>query len=67
MSVDADILIIGAGFSGVGFAVQLRKLYPQATYEILEKADNIGGTWWVNTYPGCGCDVRIAQERQVND
>ncbi|KAJ5901101.1 hypothetical protein N7504_007094 [Penicillium tannophilum] len=57
MSVDSDILIIGAGFSGIGFAVQLQKLYPQATYEILEKADNIGGTWWVNTYPGCGCDV----------
>ncbi|KAJ5722026.1 hypothetical protein N7488_000061, partial [Penicillium malachiteum] len=57
MSVDSDVLIIGAGFAGLGFAVQLRKQYPKATYEILEKAENVGGTWWVNTYPGCGCDV----------
>lgn len=63
MSVDADIIIIGAGFSGIGFAVQLQKEFPQASYEILEKADNIGGTWWVNTYPGCGCDVRMKQIR----
>lgn len=57
MSVDTDSLIIGAGMSGIGFAVQLQKHYPQARYEILEKADDLGGTWWVNTYPGCGCDV----------
>lgn len=58
MSFDTDILIIGAGMSGIGLAVQLRKKYPQATYDIIEKSDNIGGTWWANTYPGCGCDVR---------
>jgi ribulose 1,5-bisphosphate synthetase/thiazole synthase len=59
MSVDTDILIIGAGSSGIAFAVQLQKQFPGAGYEILEKADNLGGTWWVNTYPGCGCDVSI--------
>ncbi|GAD97270.1 conserved hypothetical protein [Paecilomyces variotii No. 5] len=57
MSLDTEILIIGAGMSGVGFAIQLQKQYPQARYEIIEKADGLGGTWWVNTYPGCGCDV----------
>ncbi|KAL4888366.1 hypothetical protein BDV59DRAFT_211167 [Aspergillus ambiguus] len=57
MSVDTDVLIIGAGFSGLGFAIQLQKQYPQASFEIIEKTDNVGGTWWVNTYPGCGCDV----------
>ncbi|KAJ6004773.1 hypothetical protein N7540_012572 [Penicillium herquei] len=50
MSVDSDVLIIGAGFSGIGFAVQLQNQYPKATYEILEKAENIGGTWWVASH-----------------
>lgn len=59
VSVDTDILIIGAGSSGIAFAVQLQKQFPGASYEILEKADNLGGTWWVNTYPGCGCDVSV--------
>lgn len=57
MSVDIDVLIIGAGISGIGFAVQLQKKYPRVSFEIFEKAEGLGGTWWVNTYPGCGCDV----------
>lgn len=56
-SLDTDVLIIGAGMSGIGFAIQLQKKYPLATFEIVEKADDLGGTWWANTYPGCGCDV----------
>ncbi|DAA79656.1 TPA_exp: putative Flavin-binding monooxygenase [Trichophyton benhamiae CBS 112371] len=57
MSLDTDVLIIGAGMSGIGFAIQLQKDFPQASYEIFEKSNGLGGTWWVNTYPGCGCDV----------
>ena len=57
MALDTDVLIIGAGMSGLGFAVQFQKSYPQASYEIHEKSDNLSGTWWANTYPGCGCDV----------
>ncbi|KAL4753480.1 hypothetical protein BDW72DRAFT_190934 [Aspergillus terricola var. indicus] len=57
MLVDTDVLIIGAGMSGVGFAIQLQKKYPRITFEIYEKADELGGTWWANTYPGCACDV----------
>lgn len=57
MSLDTDVLIIGAGMSGLGLAIQLQKAFPQAGYEIIEKSDNLGGTWWSNTYPGCGCDV----------
>lgn len=60
MSLDTDILIIGAGMSGIGFAIKLQKQFPRAKYEIIEKAENLGGTWWVNTYPGCGCDVSIS-------
>ncbi|EEQ33015.1 hypothetical protein McanMca71_003734 [Microsporum canis] len=57
MSLDIDVLIIGAGMSGLGFAIQLQNDFPQASYEIIEKSDSFGGTWWANTYPGCGCDV----------
>ncbi|KAL4803222.1 hypothetical protein BDV18DRAFT_44806 [Aspergillus unguis] len=57
MLVDTDVLIIGAGLSGIGFAIRLKQKYPQATFEIYEKAEQVGGTWWANTYPGCACDV----------
>ena len=50
------ILIIGAGFSGLCLAIQLKKAgFPDFT--ILEKADRLGGTWRENTYPGAACDV----------
>lgn len=48
-------LIIGTGFSGLGMGIALRK--QGVDFLILEKADDIGGTWRDNTYPGCACDV----------
>lgn len=48
-------LIIGTGFSGLGMAIALQK--QGVEFLILEKADEIGGTWRDNTYPGCACDV----------
>ncbi|SEK68043.1 flavin-containing monooxygenase [Rhodococcus maanshanensis] len=50
------VLIIGAGFSGMGMAIQLLKA-GRSDFVILEKADEVGGTWRENTYPGCACDV----------
>lgn len=55
--LDTDIIIIGAGMSGLGFAVQLIRTYGTRNFEIIEKTDHIGGTWSANTYPGCGVDV----------
>jgi cation diffusion facilitator CzcD-associated flavoprotein CzcO len=49
--------IIGTGFSGLGAAIALRR----AGYRdlvLLERADDVGGTWRDNTYPGCRCDVQ---------
>lgn len=57
MLVDTDVIIIGGGMSGIGLAVQLRRNYKATSFEIFEKIDDIGGTWAVNTYPGCGVDV----------
>ncbi len=51
-----EIAIIGAGISGLCMAINLRKV-GITTFKIFEKADNVGGTWHDNTYPGCGCDV----------
>ncbi|GAC1531351.1 MAG: NAD(P)/FAD-dependent oxidoreductase [Marmoricola sp.] len=51
------IAIIGAGFSGLGMAVQLKKA-GMHDFVILERAEAIGGTWRDNTYPGCAVDVK---------
>ncbi len=50
------IAIIGTGFSGVGMAIRLKKEGEQ-DFVLLERDGEIGGTWNVNTYPGCRCDV----------
>jgi len=51
-----DILIVGAGFSGLIMALEARKR-GFGDIAILEKADDIGGTWRENTYPGVACDI----------
>src|SRR5690348_11929908 len=51
-----DVAIIGSGFSGLGVAVNLRRL-GNDNFVILERADAIGGTWRDNVYPGCAVDV----------
>lgn len=50
------VLIIGAGFAGIGMAIQLQK-HGIDNYLILEQAANVGGTWRDNSYPGAACDV----------
>jgi cation diffusion facilitator CzcD-associated flavoprotein CzcO len=50
------IAVIGAGFSGIGLAVRLREAGIE-DFVMLERADDLGGTWRDNTYPGCRCDV----------
>ena len=50
------IAIIGAGFAGIGTAIKLREAGIHS-FTIFERADEIGGTWRDNTYPGCACDV----------
>ncbi|WP_043659856.1 NAD(P)-binding protein [Thermocrispum municipale] len=51
-----DVLIIGAGLSGVGAACHLRREMPETTFTILEKRDTIGGTWDLFRYPGVRSD-----------
>ena len=55
--VDAAVVIVGAGFSGVGMAIRLRQAGIE-DFLVLEKAGRAGGTWRDNHYPGCACDVQ---------
>ncbi|HET8891822.1 MAG TPA: NAD(P)/FAD-dependent oxidoreductase [Candidatus Angelobacter sp.] len=51
-----DVLIIGAGLSGIGAAHHLQKLSPRKSYVILEQRERIGGTWDLFRYPGIRSD-----------
>ncbi|CAM4428925.1 NAD(P)/FAD-dependent oxidoreductase [Nocardia ninae] len=51
-----SIIIIGAGFAGLGVALELRRAGVE-TFTILERAADLGGVWRENTYPGAACDV----------
>ncbi|MFJ3202738.1 flavin-containing monooxygenase [Streptomyces sp. NPDC086989] len=53
---DVRVAVIGAGFSGLGAAIRLREAGFRDVL-VLEKAQQLGGTWRENTYPGCACDV----------
>ncbi len=50
------VVIVGGGFSGLGFAIQLIRSGIRE-FTIIEQSDGVGGTWKENTYPGSGCDV----------
>jgi monooxygenase len=51
-----DVLIVGAGVSGIGAAHHLRDHCPDRTFVILDAQDNRGGTWWTHQYPGVRSD-----------
>lgn len=51
-----DVLIVGAGLSGIGAAVQLKKNCPERSFAILEGRESLGGTWDLFRYPGIRSD-----------
>jgi monooxygenase len=51
-----DVVIVGAGLSGIGAAVHLRQQCPGKTFTLLEARDSIGGTWDLFRYPGVRSD-----------
>ncbi|MBS1124160.1 MAG: FAD-dependent pyridine nucleotide-disulfide oxidoreductase [Deltaproteobacteria bacterium] len=53
---DCQVIIIGAGFGGLGMAIRLKQR-GEHRFVILEQADDVGGCWRDNTYPGAACDV----------
>ncbi|MDT5195392.1 MAG: hypothetical protein QOH20_2146, partial [Mycobacterium sp.] len=55
----SDVLIIGAGISGIGAAYRIHEKNPQLTYTLLERRERIGGTWDLFRYPGIRSDSDI--------
>ena len=56
MTTETPILIVGAGFAGIGMGIRLRQT-GREDFLIIERADDVGGTWRDNHYPGIACDV----------
>ncbi|WP_034169660.1 NAD(P)/FAD-dependent oxidoreductase [Acinetobacter sp. YZS-X1-1] len=56
MEKQVDILIVGAGISGIGLAAHLSKHSPQRSFEIIERRESFGGTWDLFKYPGIRSD-----------
>jgi cation diffusion facilitator CzcD-associated flavoprotein CzcO len=56
MSDEVDVAIIGAGFGGLLTGARLRELGVQSI-RLIDKAADVGGTWYWNRYPGIACDV----------
>lgn len=55
-AVDVEVAIVGAGFAGLGMAMQLKRRGIE-DFVVFERSHQLGGTWRDNTYPGCACDV----------
>jgi cation diffusion facilitator CzcD-associated flavoprotein CzcO len=54
--MDCEIIIVGAGFGGLGMAIELKR-HGFESFLVLERAAEVGGTWRDNVYPGCACDI----------
>jgi cation diffusion facilitator CzcD-associated flavoprotein CzcO len=50
------VVVVGAGFGGIGMAIALKRAGIE-DFVVLDKADDLGGTWRDNSYPGLCCDV----------
>ncbi|HEX3793330.1 MAG TPA: NAD(P)/FAD-dependent oxidoreductase [Acidimicrobiales bacterium] len=50
------VVIVGAGFSGIGMAIRLREMGLD-DFVVLDRGNDLGGTWRDNSYPGAACDV----------
>lgn len=59
MTPQYDAVIVGAGFGGMGAAIQLKEL-GLGNLLVLEREDDLGGTWHVNRYPGLAVDIPSA-------
>ncbi|WP_280305501.1 flavin-containing monooxygenase [Nocardia neocaledoniensis] len=56
MAPQLDAIVVGAGFGGMGAAIELDRLGLR-NFVILEREDDLGGTWHVNRYPGLAVDI----------
>ncbi|MFC9993866.1 flavin-containing monooxygenase [Nocardia sp. NPDC127526] len=59
MAPEHDVVVVGAGFSGIGAGIELKRNGIH-DFVILEQADDLGGTWRDNSYPGVAVDIASA-------
>ena len=57
-TTDVEVVVVGAGFAGMYMLHKLRSLKLSA--RVIEAADDVGGTWYWNRYPGARCDITTA-------
>ena len=50
-------IIIGCGVAGIALSARLKTQLGFNNFVVFEREQSIGGTWYLNTYPGVGCDV----------
>jgi cation diffusion facilitator CzcD-associated flavoprotein CzcO len=51
------VAIIGAGEAGIAMGCRLKEVLGFDQFRIFERQSGIGGTWWINRYPGVACDM----------
>lgn len=51
-----EVAVVGAGIAGLGLGIRMKRS-GQDDFVILERADDVGGTWRDNVYPGAACDI----------
>ncbi len=59
------ILIIGAGESGIAMGCRLKEKLRFDQFRIFDRQAGIGGTWWINKYPGVACDLYARSSIQM--
>ncbi|KAJ5151595.1 hypothetical protein N7492_009890 [Penicillium capsulatum] len=55
--LQSDVVIIGAGLSGINMACQLQRQLNVSNFVLYDRASEMGGAWAANKYPGCGVDI----------
>jgi cation diffusion facilitator CzcD-associated flavoprotein CzcO len=51
------VVVIGAGESGIAMGCRLKEKLRFDQFRIFDRQSGIGGTWWINRYPGVACDM----------
>lgn len=51
------VLIVGAGESGIAMGCRMKEELGFDQFRIFDRQAGLGGTWWINRYPGVACDV----------
>lgn len=60
------VAIIGAGESGIAMGCRLKEELGFDQFRIFDRHAGIGGTWWINRYPGVACDVYVSLSQFLN-